>query len=216
MSTEAKYSSSGTERLAHSYVPLGNFKDILEHPPFNGVSNGTSTGTPIHVLCDLDGVISHPFKRGSLRQGLPTLQSVASQANALTIWTARMIPNADGVVWRRGLQKIFDSQRSRERGGISRFPFLSDASVEALTTMVYETNPTCEVDFLGGDNKFRTRSNFVPLAHDILEQGRHLVIVGSSLFERKGVDQLIKQLEETGNSHLMLRINYFDTQGLVI
>src|SRR5579859_2951872 len=124
MFTETKYYKSGTDRKAHSYVPLGNFKDILEHPPFNGMSSGSLNGTPIHVVCDLDGVVSNPFKRGSLRQGLLTLQSVASRVNALTIWTARRTPDENGIVWRRGLQKVFDSQRNRERGDISRFPFL--------------------------------------------------------------------------------------------
>jgi hypothetical protein len=201
-----------------SMTMLGDFSDIVRYRPFSRTDHD-ARAMPVDVFLDFDGVVSVPMQRVYSREKsiarIHALKRVAQVADSLTFWSGRFVPSEDGRVWRNGLRHMFDVPRSN-RSGISKFPFMTAGSQERFAAFINRVNPDCTVRFSLGSDKLLQRSTFADSAQSLLQEGSRVVVVGSSIVDRRNIKKLVDKIQKENNQDLFAQLHYFDTGHLFI
>jgi hypothetical protein len=165
-------------------------------------------------LVDLDGVLcEYGFKnnREDNTSRLLALRNIVSRSDEFVFWSSRLEVNENGNWWKM-LEPIFGNK------SITKFPFITETSINKLEKFAEKANPECSTNFKIGLRKMRScfevDDDILSLATKTLEQNKKLVMVGSSLFDRQIIKQVAKETAKNGKN--TQNIFYFDTGHWII
>lgn len=176
----------------------------------------------VNVFCDFDGVIRPRLLQSPFNERLKNilaLRKLVKEINSLTLWSSRIFVNIDKddpQYDKNDFKKRIDRLISffiDNSGAVSRFPFFTQRSKRRLSNFFKKINSDCHTKFNIGPEKITGKDLFIEKALNILNQNQFLFIIGSSFFDRKRVETLIRLCQQK-NIYLS-RFYYFDT-GKVI
>lgn len=171
------------------------------------------------VFCDADGVINDPWDNNynSNLKRLLALRRIVRHSDKFHLWSMRIPVDNDSLFWRYLLAYIFDNN------SMTKFPFITNANLTRLYNFFQKAyqlrnphDPLCPIELHPGTNKILSSKTdpFLEEAIKVLESGRSSVIIGSSVFDRNQVRQILtsSRNRDVNLAHLY----YFDTGHLVL
>jgi hypothetical protein len=176
--------------------------EVTKREPFLGKEKIVS-------LVDLDGVLcEYGFKNNQednvLR--LLALKNIVSKSDEFVFWSSRFEVD-ENKDWWKILKPVFGNK------SITKCPFITESSIGKLEHFAQKANPECLVKFKIGLRKMRScfavDDDILSLATKTLEQDKKLVMVGSSIFDRQIIKQVVKETVKKGIDSK--NIYYFDT-----
>ncbi len=184
-----------------------DFNRIIEKEPFCSTEK-------VVTFTDLDGVFLNYGSENNHESNvsrLCTLRNIVKRSEEFVFWSSRIKIDEDNIAW-KAIAPIFSGTK------VCHFPFLTDKSVERLEKFARNANPDCQVSSQIGFRKMRScfgmEDDFNEMALKTLESDKKLVVIGSSLVDRKKVRCLTSAAKEKGCK--LDNFYYFDTGHLLI
>ena len=146
-------------------------------------------------VIDMDGVFCEYGRRDNRDDNVSRLLGlgrIISNSEKVVLNSGRININENGVLWRI-LKPILGNT------SISRCPVITRSSMERLKTFSERINPDCEIVFNIGFKKMIGTDNLIfDLSKETMKQDKKMVFIGSSLFDRKIVGKVFKEIENEG------------------
>jgi hypothetical protein len=182
LSVEYPYMSLMTEKCQENVLNERQmyFSEIKNMYPYGGEK-------PVITISDLDGVFFEFGKNDSWEQNIKRLRAlgdIAKKSEEIVFWTGRT-----------------------ESENLSFFPFISRDKISRFKKYLNTANPECKVSFKCGLSKITNGNGFDELISKNIAKGNEVVVIGSSLVDRKKVNQA----KDAGKN-----VHYFDTGHLII
>lgn len=178
------------------------FGQIVEMAPFN-------TDEKIATFADLDGVFVKYGKEHSNESNivrLNGLRKVIERSDEFVFWSSRFRVDENSNFWKFA-SMLFEGK------SISKFPFLTNKSIERLENFAKNSNPDCRVESKIGIKKMRScfgiEDDFVSMALKTIQSEKKMVVIGSSIIDRNRVRNLAENIKRQGSDPRSLY--YFDT-----
>jgi hypothetical protein len=178
-------------------VPPDNFRlvenlaEVLTYPPF---STADVDESGITVFCDFDGVISACWEIGEKRHranisSLLALYRLIGKIGELHLWSSRILFNQGDQQWEKFLKTL--------GWPTNNFPFLEKNFAERLGELCSQANPACQFSYQVGPEKITGKPydslGFVDQALSLLKKRKTLVVVGSSMFDRRRIRGVLER-----------------------
>lgn len=168
------------------------------------------------VYCDWDGVVASPRRIDP--NNFQALLEIARWSNFFCIWSSRIIIDEESFGWGRILSKIFGPPSEP----FPAFPFFTNEALRYLFNQLKSPNsPNCpDIHFMISLAKIigNRRNPFIEQALKVLRETRLLVVIGSSLFDRRRIAEIgatMQQEQETFGEAPVAQLYYFDTQRCI-
>ena len=177
-------------------------KSLLEITKLDPFLNNNS----IVSIVDLDGVLCEYGRKNNSDDNISRflgLKKIIEKSDDFIVYSSRIEINEDSKLW-QNLKPVFG------KTSIVRCPFMVESSRERLQDFAKKTNNNCEFRYLVGLRKMRScfaiDDDLQQIAKKTLDENKKLVMVGSSVFDRKIV-----------NKNLNLEnVFYFDTGHVLV
>jgi hypothetical protein len=143
-------------------------------------------------VIDMDGVFCEYGRRDNHKDNVSNflgLGRIIANSEKVVFNSGRISFDENGALW--GLLKpILDGT------SISRCPVMTRSSMERLKTFSERINPDCEIIFnIGFKKMIGTDDLIFNISKETLKQNKKMVFIGSSLFDRKIVNRIFKEVE---------------------
>ena len=154
-------------------------------------------------------MINFPSKKET--STLWDLEKLVKNVRSFTLWSSRIVVNTDN---HQGIAAFLTNHLIEGNNALSRFPFFTNRSLRRFFNFLQNINSKCDIEFNIGPGKLTGQDPFIEKALNILEQGKPLFIIGSSLFDRRRIRKLV-ELCQQNNSNLLKHLYYFDTGRMI-
>jgi hypothetical protein len=168
--------------------------DVTKFDPFLGKESIVS-------IIDMDGVLCEYGRKNNSDDNVSRflgLKKIIEKSDEFVVYSSRIEINEDSILWQK-LKPIFG------KTSIVRCPFMVESSRDRLETFTRKINENCDFKYLVGLKKmrscFKTDDDLQDIAEKTLRLDKKLVMVGSSIFDRKIVSQNLN----------LENVFYFDT-----
>ena len=165
--------------------------EITQREPF-------LVGEKIVSILDLDGVLCEYGQRNNFDcnvSRLLNLKKIISKSDEFIFYSSRIEMNEDSKIW-DFLKPLFGDTI------IAKCPFITKSSENRLKSFAEKVNPDCLIQFKVGFKKMRScfglDDNLFDMVEKSLEQNKKIVMIGSSIFDRKIVKQIVENTKEKG------------------
>lgn len=178
---------------------INSLLEITKFDPFLGNNSIVS-------IVDLDGVLCEYGRKNNSDDNTSrflALKNIIQRSEEFIVYSSRIEINEDSKLW-QNLKPIFGQT------SIVRCPFMVESSKNRLEDFAKRANENCDFKYLVGLKKmrscFKMDDDLQDIAQKTLKQNKKLVMIGSSIFDRKIV-----------NKNLNLdNVFYFDTGHILV
>lgn len=181
------------EEKINSVLEVTNFEPFL-------------TKDSIVSIVDMDGVLCEYGRRNNFDDNISRflgLKKIIEKSEEFIVYSSRIEIDEKSWLWQK-IKPIFG------KTSIVRCPFMVESSRERIYGFTKKANENCDFKYLVGLKKmrscFRMDEDLQEIAEKTLEQDKKLVMVGSSIFDRKIVNQNLN----------LDNVFYFDTGHLLV
>ncbi|MDD2483138.1 MAG: hypothetical protein PHE32_01910 [Candidatus Shapirobacteria bacterium] len=169
-------------RIQFHEKKINSLLEITKFNPFLGQESIVS-------IIDMDGVLCEYGRRNNLDDNFSRflgLKKIIERSDEFVVYSSRFEINEDSILWEK-LKPIFGQT------SIVRCPFMVESSKKRLEDFTKKANENCDFRYLMGLKKmrscFRMDDDLQNIVEKTLRQDKKLVMVGSSIFDRKIVNK---------------------------